>query len=253
MTQPDPTHDALGRPDPAKVTLFGTRLSPFVEKVARALELKDVAFTLAEPRSPTDFQKWNPQAGKMPVLDVGGERVYDSTLILRRLDELAPEPPLVDAVAEVAGRQRFLEDWSDESLYWYVMALRWAAPNAKASAAQVAASLPLPAFAMPVMRMIIRRQIGRQATAQGLVRLPLDVILDELGRRFDELLAWLGDSPFLFSSRPSVADLAIFGQLKALRSGPTPQGEELITMRPTLVAYAQRVDEATRAKLGSGS
>jgi hypothetical protein len=37
-------------------TLFGSRLSPFVEKVVRALHLKGVAFTLVEPRSPGDLQ-----------------------------------------------------------------------------------------------------------------------------------------------------------------------------------------------------
>jgi glutathione S-transferase len=228
------------------VTLFGSRLSPFVEKVVRALAVKGVAFTLTEPRSPGDFKKWNPQTGKMPVLEMDGRRVYDSTLILAALDARHPEPPLYHPDPAVAARQRFVEDWSDESFYWYLMALRWTPVNADASAEQVAASVPLPALLRPLVKLLLHRQIGGTARAQGLARLPLDVILAQLGARFDELLVWLGDSPFLFSERPSAADLAVFGQVQTLQSGPTPQGAELVAQRPAMVAWLGRVEEATR-------
>ena len=68
-----------------------------------------------------------------------------------------------------------------------------------------------PALLRPVMRMVLRRQIGRQATAQGLQRLPLDLLVDELARRFDELEVWLERRPFFFaqvSSLKSSAGLA---------------------------------------------
>src|SRR5207249_7441465 len=88
------------------------------------------------------FKRWNPQALKMPVVEIDGRRVFDSTQILRRLDQLVPEPPLFDRNADVAARQRFLEDWSDESLYWYAMALRWSDANAEATTTQVVGSIP---------------------------------------------------------------------------------------------------------------
>ena len=53
-----------------EATLFGSRLSPFVEKVARTMQLKGLAFKLVEPKSPTDFKKWNPRTQKMPVLEL---------------------------------------------------------------------------------------------------------------------------------------------------------------------------------------
>src|SRR5262249_47745270 len=113
-----------------QVQIFGSRLSPFVEKVVRAVALKGLAYKLVDVKSPLDFKRWTPQTGKMRVLDIDGERTYASTLILRLLDARFPEPPLVDADPGVAARQRFIEDWSDEALYWYGMALRWADVNA---------------------------------------------------------------------------------------------------------------------------
>jgi glutathione S-transferase len=227
------------------VTLFGARLSPFVEKVARALQLKGVPFSLVPPRLPTDFTRWNPQTGKMPVLDVDGTRTFDSTVILRRIDELVPMPPLFDVDPATAARQRFVEDWSDESLYWYAMGLRWSPSNANATADQVLADIGVPGWLYPAMRPILRMQIGSQAKAQGLQRLPLDLLVAELGRRFDELHVWLDDRPFFFADRPSAADLALFGQLRLLQSGPTPQAAELIRQRGWLDAYVRRVDVAT--------
>jgi glutathione S-transferase len=229
------------------VTVFGSRFSPFVEKVVRALQFKRISYTLIPPTSPSDFKRWNPQTRKMPVLEVNGERVFDSTRILRRLDELVPEPALFDADPLVAARQRFIEDWSDESLYWYGMALRWSEVNAHATAAQVIGNLSVPVLVRPLVALVLPRQIRNQALAQGLARLPVAVLTDELGRRLDELLVWLGSSRFLFSDRVSAADLAVFGQLNMLQSGPTPQAEELIASRPGLAEYAKRVATATEA------
>lgn len=228
-----------------KATLYGSRLSPFVEKVARALQVKRIEFDVVDPRGPNDLKKWNPTTGKMPVLDIGGEKPFDSTLILRRLDDLVPEPPLASRDPEIAAKQRFLEDWSDESLYWYVMALRWNPANSKATIAQIAEFMPAPL--RPVLGVVLNWQIGGQARAQGLARLPLGTVLDELGRRFDELEVFLGDKPFFFSDAVSVADLALFGQFATLRSGPTPQGARLLDARPKLAAFFDRVDAATAA------
>jgi glutathione S-transferase len=228
-----------------EIRLFGVRLSPFVEKVVRALQLKDVPFELVPLKSPADFKRWNPQTGKMPVLEIDGERFIDSTFILRVLDERAPEPPLFAADPETAARQRFIEDWADESLYWYVLALRWIDENANATLEQVAASLPVPGFLRAVLKPMLRRQIRSIAVAQGMVRLPPKMILEELDRRFTELEVMLGNSPFFFSNLPGAADVAVFGQLCTLRSGPTPQGATVLDAHACLCDHYHRVEQAT--------
>ena len=227
----------------AETILYGTRLSPFVEKVALALALKKVAFRLVPPSSPMDLKKWNPQTGKIPVIDLGGERLWDSTLILARLEERFPDPPLYSKDPAVAAAQRLLEDWSDESLYWYVMALRWTRKNAPASVSQIVAGLS--AFIRPVARLVLPRQIGRMPWAQGLGRLPDGVLVRELGHRLDDLVTLLGRSRFFHDNAPSAADLALYGQFATMRSGPTPEAEGLLDERPALADFMKRVEEAT--------
>lgn len=224
------------------VRLMGLRLSPFVEKVVRGLRYKKIDFQEVRPSSPFELRRWSP-TGKMPVMEWDGEKIYDSTFILRRIDELVPKPPLFAAEPRTAALQRMLEDWSDESLYWYTMALRWAEPNASATTDQLAATVPL--LLRPLARLALPRQIGGMTRAQGLGRLPYDVLAAEYSKRLDELVILLSDHAFFHggeSENLSAADLAIYGQLNTARSGPTPDADELISHRPALIDWMKRVE-----------
>jgi glutathione S-transferase len=179
----------------------------------------------------------------MPVLEVDGERIHDSTFIVRRLEELMPRPPLIPADPLIAARQRLLEDWCDESLYWYVMGMRWAEENAAATLSQITAGVP--AVARILVGPMLRRQVGSQARAQGLGRLPLAVLERELGGLLDALVTTLGDAPFFAGDHPGVGDLALYGQIRGMCSGPTPHAERLIAGRPVLGDLCKRVEQVT--------
>ena len=74
-----------------KLILFGDRATPFVEKVARGLLLKKLDFEVIVPQNPEDLWVWNPEKGEIPVLQIGEERIIDSTRILERIDKEVPE------------------------------------------------------------------------------------------------------------------------------------------------------------------
>jgi glutathione S-transferase len=227
----------------ADITVYGTRLSPFVEKVVRGIQIKKLSYELIEPKTPLDLRRWNPQTRKMPLAEIRGERVPDSTLILRRLDEAWPEPPLVAEDPVAAAAQRQLEDWSDESLYWYTMALRWNPRHVDATLEQILSAVP--GVARPLVKPLARLQFGGIPWQQGLGRWPEELLLDEYGRRLDDLDVMRGGREFYFADRPSVADLAVYGQLRTARNEVTPELEALIAQRPGLVDYMKRVEQAT--------
>ena len=228
-----------------QVKIYGSRLSPFVEKVIRGVQRKGLTWQLIEPKSPSDLEKWNPQTGKMPVVELAGERLFDSTFILRKLDERVPEPPLVSDDPVLAAHQRQIEDWADEALYWYVMAFHWTPKNAAANAGRMLGSMRVPGFLQPLLAPLVRRRIGGQLHAQGLGRLPETVLVREFGEKLDDLLRMLGDRQFFHSDEPSVADLAVYGQLKNADDELAPEPREAIRRRPTLVVYMKRVEQAT--------
>jgi glutathione S-transferase len=227
------------------VKIFGSRLSPFVEKVIRGVQRKGLSWELIEPKSPSDLEKWNPQTGKMPVVELDGERLFDSTFILRKLDERVPTPPLVSDDPVVAAHQRQIEDWADEALYWYGMAFHWTPKNAPATAGRLLGGMRVPGFLQPLLAPLIRRRIGGQIRAQGLGRLPEPMLAREFGEKLDDLLRMLGDRPFLHSDSPSVADLAVYAQLHNADDVLSPETREAIRRRPKLVEYMKRVEQAT--------
>lgn len=226
----------------ARLRLYGFRLSPFVEKVYRGLQLKGLPFELVEPESPLELRSNNPQTGKMPTLEIDGQQLYDSTLILRELDRRFPLPPLLSKDPRVAAAQRQLEDWSDECLYWHLMALRWCERNVGATLDQI--TLDMPRWLRPLARLMAPRQIGRSPRVQGTGRLPYELLVAESARLLDDLVLLLDDRPFFYADRPTVADLAVYGQLRCGQSGPTPEFDAMIGERPPLVDHLKRVEEA---------
>ncbi|HVS13781.1 MAG TPA: glutathione S-transferase family protein [Thermoanaerobaculia bacterium] len=229
--------------------LFGDRLSPYVDKVASALELKRVPFESVPIRSLGDLKRWNPITGKMPVLELGdehgGERLWDSTRILRRLEELHPEPRLLSADPAVAAAQRQLEDWSDESLYWYVMSYRWAPSRAARSLGEIFDHAKVPPMVRVLAGGLWRRRVRQATLAQGLGRLPEEVLERELEGRLDDLATLLGADPWFVGEGPSWADLAVVGELRFL--GISEDGRRKVEARPALAALERRLGEACAA------
>jgi len=68
-----------------------------------------------------------------------------------------------------------------------------------------------------------------------------------MGERLDDLVVMLGQKPFFFADRPSVADFAIYGVFSTGYSEDiTPDFVELVSQRPALIDWRARVDVAIR-------
>jgi len=138
----------------------------------------------------------------------------------------------------------------DESFYWYNQALRWSAENERRTIAQNSRFVPAPM--RPFAKPLLRRFVGKQPKAQGLGRLPYEVLIAELGERLDDLVVLLGKDAYFYSDRPSVADFAIYGVFSTGHAEDvTPDFVELVSQRPALVDWRKRVEEATRLPSGS--
>jgi len=220
-----------------QITLYGPAITPYTEKVVRALRLKRLAFELVEPRRPEDYRRFSPETGLLPVIEIGGERTADSTAILDRLDARFPEPPLLASEPKVAQEQRRLEEWVSETFFFYLH--RWL--NAR-----VGPQPDPPAGTTP------SGPLGRLGLIgpDGAIR---DTLFDtrdggpgeEFERRIDDLDKLLGGRPFFFGHRISRADLAAFAFLNGLYRNRYPGGRALLERWPALLAHTERVDRAT--------
>lgn len=232
------------------IEIIGPSVSPFVVKLLAAADYKGFLYTHTEQVSIRELGKLSPQTGKVPIVRFDGETTYDSTLILRRFDLVQPSPALFSEDPKVAAQQRMLEDWSDESFYWYNQALRWCPANEARTIAQN--SRFVPAVIRPFAKPVLRRLVGGQPKAQGLGRLPYDVLIAEMGERLDDLVQLLGSDSFFYSDRPSAADFAIYGVFSTgFKEDVTPDFAELVSQRPALADWYKRIEDARRVEGGT--
>lgn len=232
MSEAKPPSDA-NAPNPVRpnIVLYGPPLAPYTEKVRRALKVKRLDFELRAPSGPEDFKRWSPDTGLLPVLDVDGEIISDSTEILLALDERIPEYPLLSTDPRTASQQRQLEEWADESFLWfYVRSQRLQQERAARSDARVSS---------------LARVVGAWFKAGGTWERPEAALLRELGSRMDDLLNFLGNRPFFYSDHVSMADLGVYSMLRVMYLDGIPGAARLLRDRPALVSYMARVEEAS--------
>jgi glutathione S-transferase len=222
-----------------RIVLYGPRAMPYVEKVGRGLRVKRLAFTLVEPASPEDYARLSPETGLLPVLEVDGRRIPDSSAILDFLDERFPEPPLLSPDPRVAREQRRLEAWIDETFSFYI--LRWVRSRLGPSAPGPAPGGGFPLG--PMARLGLIQPDGKLSpeafdTREGGPG-------PEFERRLDDLQQMLGARPFFYADALSRADLSVYGSLSVMWRNLYPGARALLGQRPRLVSHVERVMEAT--------
>lgn len=227
------------------VTLHQFEISPFCHKVRRILHLKGVPYEIREVsalRSAVDVRRIN-RIGRLPVLEVDGTLVADSSEIARFLDERYPDPPLWPADPRGRAQCHLLEDWADESLYFYEMTMRlqWPSNSARWARELLRADGRL---GMAIAPALVPRLVAQRTKAQGVGRKPHGLVLRELERHFDALDTLLGDGDWLVPGALTIADIAVAAQVTAIAGAH--EGRAALDGHPVTAAWLQRTDAATR-------
>jgi glutathione S-transferase len=229
------------------IVLHQLEESPFCDKIRRALNWKRIAYAIHEVpllAALTSYKKVNP-IGKVPALEIDGRVIADSTDIAYYLDERWPERPLLPRDPADRALCHFLEDWADESLYFYELRLRFT--FARNRPRWVAALL---AHDSAVMRAIggpiVSSSVAKSCRVQGVGRKPEEMVLRDVDRHLDALGAWLTGKSWLVGAGLSLADLAVFAQLRCIDGAE--EGHARIEARPVVREWMARVAEATSAR-----
>jgi glutathione S-transferase len=195
-------------------TIYGIPGSPYVRAALLGFEEKGVPYRLSplafgEQRSPTYLTRQ--PFGRIPAMEHGDFRLYETQAILRYLDRLFPAPSFVPTDPRQEARMNQIAGITD----WYVM------PDI--SAGICFNRLIAPKLGRPIDESRIAASVPRAA-----------VCIDELGRL-------LGDQPFMAGDTLSIADLMLIPHLALF--GETPEGEPMFARHPNLVAWVQRMTE----------
>ena len=225
------------------ITLHQFQVSPFCDKVRRILHWKRLEYRIQEVPlvRARAIRRINP-AGKLPCLEHDGGFVADSTDIAYYLEEKFPKPPILPRDPVLRGLCHVLDDWADESLYFYEMRLRFTLPhNARRWIPELVHADPglLKALAPRVIPGMMRRLTRKQ----GVGRKSLPQVLADVERQVDALAGLLGDREWLVGDALSLADLSVCAQMRCIRGAE--EGARIIEGRPTVGTWLERVETAT--------
>jgi glutathione S-transferase len=182
------------RPDMGAV-LWHIEISHYNEKVRWALDYKRMQYELRVPMPGLHGLRalvlTHGAQRRLPVLELDGRRIGDSTAIIAALEEHTPEPSLYPSDVGQRARALELEDWFDEELGPSLRRLVWhhTLPDTDATVAALftraapAREWMLRATA-PLVRPIVRRDYGvtdaTAVTARAIVIAAMDRLESEL-------------------------------------------------------------------------
>jgi glutathione S-transferase len=191
------------------------------ETVKKALALKAIPYKTVELMIPTQapLQRLRFGTGTVPGLKLdGGAKVINSRAILRTLDELVPDPPLLPAGGDARAAVLEAERWGEEVLQALARRLVWVAlarrPHAIPSFQRAS---KLPQMPRPVVRLLAPAVIAieRRMNDAGddAARADLRALPSHLDRIDDWIAARVLSAD---AERPNAADLQIGASLRLL-------------------------------------
>ncbi|HWC28038.1 MAG TPA: glutathione S-transferase family protein [Solirubrobacteraceae bacterium] len=190
------------------------------ETVEKALELKGIPYKRVELPIPAHAPLQLLRFGRrtVPALKLdGGDRITGSRAILRRLDELVADPPLLPADEPARSAVLEAERWGDEVLQPAVRRLVWAAlkrrPDAAASYQQASR---LPRLPRPVVRLVAPGVIALERALHGASDEAVRGDLQALPGYLDRVDDWILDGVLAGAKEPNAADLQIAASLRLL-------------------------------------
>lgn len=184
--------------------------SPFCVKLETVLRLAGVPHEVHHATNPADGPK-----GKLPFIEIEGERVGDSALILELLKErlgIDLDRGLSDAErAQSHAIQRML----DERLYWVLVHSRWIEEaNWPVVRKCFFDGMPFPLSS--IVPAMARRQVRAALHTQGTGRHSVEEIYALGASDLAALSALLGEREFFFGDKPTTADAACFAYLVSI-------------------------------------
>lgn len=189
------------------------------EAVKEALRVKGIPFRTVElliPSQPVLMRLRFP-ARSVPAMRLdGGEKVQGSRAIMRRLDELVPDPPLLPS--DEAARTQVLgaELWGEDVLQPLARRIVWAALRHRPAAIpSYQEASQLPALPRPVVRLVAPAVIRLETALHGASDAAVHADLRALPGHLDMIDDWIAGG-VLGGAAPNAADLQIGSSLRFL-------------------------------------
>ena len=202
-----------------KVKLYALPASHPCAAVEVALRLKSIDYERVDllPMSQQIIGPLRYGGNTVPGLRIDHERLAGSRTIMRRLDALVPEPPLLPSLSDAVARARVLEAerWGDEVLQSVprrIIDAGFIRNHACMESYAGDTKLPLPrALLRPALPLTAKLMARRNHAGDTIVQADMAALPAQL----DHIDAWIADG-VLGGEEPNAADLQIGSSIRLL-------------------------------------
>ena len=227
---------------------YGWLVSPYSAKTRAYLRYKQIPFEDIEPTARQLFGPIKKAVGKMVMPTVqrpDGSWMQDTSEIIDELEGVFPDRPIVPSTPRQRVLAYLLELFADEWVIALAIHFRWNYPENKKFAIAEFAKYGAPRLPGVAARALIKPIAEKMASYRptlGITEATRPGFERFAARLFDALETHLAQHPFLFGTRPSLADFALFATPWA-HVYRDPGTRHLFDGRPHCVAWFERLNQ----------
>lgn len=221
-------------------------ISPFVYKLETWIRLAGIPYEIVQ-RCPTQLMADAPQ-GTMPYVELNGEIMGNSDLIIERLKELYNDPLNDTRLTPAQHAQgHLIQTLCEYEILCIIAHDRWVNGDHKTFGQFILAAVPEEGREGAIKE--FRKYVVQRTKDFIIGRYESEVIWKMFRRDLEVLTECLGDGPWLFGDKPSTYDTAMFGQIASTVHFPLPNPGVLISREyRKLVEYCDMAREAFSAR-----
>jgi glutathione S-transferase len=230
-----------GRENPPMPTviLHQWERSPFCAKVRKVLRHKQIEFSVVNYNGLLGRRAvMLSPVGQLPVLDYDGERVQDSTDIIALLETRVPQPSVMPEEPLSRAMASLIEDWADESLFWFAMAAFQLGDPAALAEHIGSLCSGRPRWERVPVGIAVRGMYRRKLRNQGLGRQSFSQVMIRLDAHLASIETLLSQGMWLAGKNKSIADISVSCQLDLLMR--TQQVAQRMIEYPKLMTWLGR-------------
>ncbi|MGB1158804.1 MAG: glutathione S-transferase N-terminal domain-containing protein [Porticoccaceae bacterium] len=199
--------------------LYGHLGSPYSIKMRSLMRYRQIPFQFKSRRIDWEYPYQQVKVKVIPILEYpDGKLQNDSTVLIYSLEQSHTERSVIPQLEADAFLALLIEDMADEWLSKSMYAYRWAHPAHTQWTGKLIAfdHLFCGDLSLPNIEKLGAEFAHRQVTRNALVGCTQDnmPLIQHIGDQvLDIMERHVVDHPFLFGSRPSIADFGIYGQI----------------------------------------
>lgn len=215
--------------------------SPYIYKLETWLRLAGIPYV---PRimSPTKLMETAPR-GLVPYIDLDGEIISDSSIIIERLEVLHNDPLNDNRLTrEQHAQGGMIKSLCEHELFYILAYGRFIDGDYRAWCEHFFSGDNLPEDQLDATYENFRAFVKERLDVWRLGRYDADFVRQELRKCLEILSCMLGEGPWLFGKAPSSYDAALYGMLASIIHFPIPNPHVQISHEYIkLVDYCDRV------------